>query len=43
MVAGKLFDLFSLLVDNVGGIVNVVVDKLFVRLVDKRGKEEHRS
>lgn len=40
MVAGELLDLISLLVDNVGGIGDVVVDELLVGLVDERCKEE---
>ncbi len=40
MVAGKLLDLIGLLVDNIRGIADVVVDKLLIGLVDKWGEEE---
>jgi hypothetical protein len=40
VVAGKLLDLLGLLVDNIGGIVDVVVDELFIRLVYEWAEEE---
>ena len=40
VVAGELLDLLGLLVDNVGGVGNVVIDELLVSLVDERSKEE---
>ena len=43
MVAGELLDLFGLLVDNVGGVLDVVVNEFFIRLVDKRAEEEDRG
>jgi hypothetical protein len=41
MVACELLDLLGLLVDHIGGVLHVVVDKLFVRLIDERGKEKN--
>lgn len=43
MVAGELLDLFGLLVDNVGGVLDVVVNELLIRLVDEWAEEEDRS
>ena len=40
VVARELLDLLGLCVDHVGGILEVVVDELLVRLVDERGEEE---
>lgn len=40
MVAGQLLDLFGLLVDDVGGVCEVVVDKLLICLVDEGCEEE---
>lgn len=43
MVAGEVLDLLALLVDNIGGIGNVVIDKLLVGLVDEGCEEEDGS
>lgn len=43
VLAGELLDLLSLLVDNIGGILKVVVDELLVRLVDERSEKEDRG
>jgi hypothetical protein len=40
VVAGQLLDLLRLCVDQIGGILEVVVDELLIRLVDERGEEE---
>lgn len=40
VMAGELLDLFGLLVDDMGGILDVVIDELLVGLVDEWGKEE---
>jgi hypothetical protein len=40
VVACELLDLLGLLVDHVGGVLEVVVDKLLVGLVDERAEEE---
>ena len=41
MVACELLHLLGLLVDDVGGILEVVVDELLVSLVDERRQEEN--
>jgi len=41
MVAGELSDLFGLLVGNIRSLVEVLIDDLFVRLVDKRCEEHN--
>lgn len=43
MVAGELLDLLGLGVDDVGCVLDVVVDELLVRLVDERGEEDDRG
>ncbi len=40
MVAGKLLDLLGLGVDHIRGVLEMVVDELLVRLVDKGAEEE---
>jgi hypothetical protein len=40
VVACELLDLLGLLVDHVGGVLEVVVDKLLVGLIDERAEEE---
>ena len=42
-MASELLDLLGLLVDNAGGIGDVVVDELLVGLVDERCEEEDRG
>jgi hypothetical protein len=43
MVASELLDLLGLGVDDVGCVLDVVVDELLVRLVDERGEEDDRG
>ena len=43
MVAGELSDLLSLLVCNIRSLVEVLVDELLVRLVDKGCKEQNEG
>jgi hypothetical protein len=43
MVASELLDLLGLGVDDVGCVLDGVVDKLLVRLVDERGEEDDRG
>jgi hypothetical protein len=43
MVASELLDLLGLGVDDVGCVLDVVVDKLLVGLVDERGEEDNRG
>jgi len=40
MLAGESLDLLALLVDNLGGIGNVMVNELLVHLVDEGSQEE---
>jgi len=40
VVGSEVSDLLGLLVHNIGGIVDVVVNELLVGLVDKRSEEE---
>ena len=42
-MACELLDLLRLLVDDAGGIVDVVIDELLVCLVDQGAKEEDRG
>jgi hypothetical protein len=42
-VASELLDLLGLGVDDVGCVLDVVVDELLVRLVDERGEEDDRG
>jgi hypothetical protein len=39
-MASELLDLLGLGVDHIGGILEMVVDELLVRLVDERSEEE---
>jgi len=43
MVASELLDLLGLGVDDVGCVLDVVVDELLIRLVDERGEEDDRG
>jgi hypothetical protein len=43
MVAGEFLDLLGLGVDDVGCVLDVVVNQLLVRLVDERGEEDDRG
>ena len=42
-MASELLDLLGLGVDDVGCVLDVVVDELLVRLVDERGEEDDRG
>lgn len=42
-MAGKLSDLFGLLVGNIRSLVEVLIDDLLVRLIDKRREEQNEG
>ena len=42
-MAGELLDLLSLLVDDAGGVIDVVINEVLIGLVDEWCQEEDRS